>query len=261
MSHPDGSAIGTQSVRISNSDNSLVWVIPTSGSGLTGSGFGSPLSLGSSTFSLGTESTSAIPLVRGQSSTADSFLSTASTASFTATTDAVDNTVEISPDGTSWIAVPIVETGANSSTFVGTIGFDGTAARVTTNTSTLNSTSIFADSTGTSTIIFQGTAGTDYPALASVFGTGSVVRVSDGSFSDIREITGVASDRLTVTKMTNTGFYTPWKTFVQVIGNDMSTGRLDTVSGSELFRIGGFTGGTYRIRYNDAISVAECQNI
>ena len=254
LSHPDGSAIGTQSVRISKSDNSLVWVIPTSGSGLTGSGFGSPLSLGSSTFSLGTESTSAIPLVRGQSSTADSFLSTASTASFTATTDAVDNTVEISPDGTSWIAVPIVETGANSSTFVGTIGFDGTAARVTTNTSTLNSTSIFADSTGTSTIIFQGTAGTDYPALASVFGTGSVVRVSDGSFSDIREITGVASDRLTVTKMTNTGFYTPWKTFVQVIGNDMSTGRLDTVSGSELFRIGGFTGGTYRIRYNDALN-------
>src|SRR3989339_9451 len=107
-----------------------------------------------SPFSLGTESVSTVPLVRGSSSGATSFLSSASTSSFVARLDGLDNTVEISPDGTRWISVPIVETGANSSTFVGTIGFDYTAARLTTDTS-LSVTSVISDFTGTSTLIFS----------------------------------------------------------------------------------------------------------
>ena len=253
ISHPDGSRIGTQTVRISNSDNSLVWVVPTSGSGVTASGFGDPTGgVGSATFSLGTRSTSAIPLVKGASATADSFLASASTASFVITADAVDNTVEISPDGTYWFAVPVVETGVNSSTFIGTIGFDTTAARITTST-TRTVAQTFSDFTGTTTITFD--SGTT-SNLTSDVGTGSVVRVSDGTFSEVREVTGVTGTTLSVTKMSNSSFFTPWKTWVQVVGNDMSTDRADTVSGTSLFRIGGFYGATYRIRYNDALNAS-----
>jgi len=243
LSHPDGSGVGTQTIRISNSDNSLVWVVPTS---LTGT-FQSPTSFGSTTVSLGTQSTATIPLVKGSTGDAKSFLGGASTSSFVATLDAVDDTVEISPDGTHWIAVPIVETGVNSSTFVGTIGFDCTAARLTTDT-TKTAAQTFSDFTGTSTITFF-----DSPTLTSSIGTGSVVRISDGSFSEIREVTGVTNTVLTVTKMSNSSFFTPWKTWIQVVGNDMSTDRVAAESGSNIFHIGGFYGATYRVRFNEAL--------
>ena len=260
LSHPDGNKVGTQSIRISNSDNSIVWIVPNTYGNIGTLGFGDQLTSGSSSFRLGTQSTSVSPLValtKGASADATSLLSGAGASSFTATTDAVNGTVEISPDGTHWVAVPITETGVNSSTFVGTIGFDFTAARVTINTSTANSATIFSDQTGTSSIIFS--AANDNmsaPNLARTMGTGSVVRISDGLFSEFREVTGVAGLTLSVTKMTNTGLFTPWKTWVQVVGNDMSSTREDTVSGSKLFRIGGYFGATYRIRYNDELNTS-----
>ncbi len=250
VSHPDGFAVGTQTVRISNTDNSLVWMVPSS---LTGT-FRSPLSVGSTTFSLGTETVSTVPLVRGSSSTANSFLSSATTASFVATLDGLDNTVEISPDGTRWITVPIVETGANSATFVGTIGFDDTRVRLTTNTST-SITSLITDSTGTSTLIFQDsdTVGD----ISTFIGTGSVLRIFDGTTQEFAEVCSSAATNLSITKLSNSTAFDPDKTWVQVIGNDMMPERLDTVSGTSLFRIGAICGGTYRIRYNDALGASN----
>ena len=251
LSHPDGSAIGTQTIRIAKTDNSLVWMVPASLASASSDRFQNPLSAGSATFSLGTESVSTIPLIKGSSSDADSFLrSLASTSSFVATLDGLDNTVEISPDGTHWISIPIVETGANSSTFVGTIGFDCTAARITTSTIVTAST-IFSDFTGTSSITFSSEGGNT--TLTSIIGTGSVVRISDGTFAEVKEVTGVSGSVLSVEKLRNSSFYTPWKTWVQVVGNDLDNNRLDTTSaGTSVFRIGGFYGATYRIRYNDA---------
>lgn len=254
LQHQDGSRVGTQSVRISSTDGSLIWVVPNSLSDST-YGFRDPLTPGSSSFKLGTQATSALPLIaltKGNSTSAQSTLSSANANSFVATTDAVAGTVEISPDGTHWVAVPITETGINSSTFVGTIGFDFTAARVTTNSNTANTTSIFTDFTGTSSIIFQSPM--DSTSLARTIGTGSVVRISDGIYKEFREVTGVSGTTLSVTKMQNTGFYTPWKTWVQVVGNDMEPNRADTISGTQLFRIGGYFGATYRVRYNDALN-------
>lgn len=155
LQHQDGSRVGTQSVRISSTDGSLIWVVPNSLSDST-YGFRDPLTPGSSSFKLGTQATSALPLIaltKGNSTSAQSTLSSANANSFVATTDAVAGTVEISPDGTHWVAVPITETGINSSTFVGTIGFDFTAARVTTDT-TLTRTTAFSDSTDYTTITF-----------------------------------------------------------------------------------------------------------
>lgn len=243
VSHPDGFGVGTQSVRISNADNSLVWVVPTSAGT-----FLDPLSSGVTSFALGTESVSAIPLVRGSSSDADSFLSSAGTSSFVATLDAVNNSVEISPDGTRWISVPIHETGANSSTFVGTIGFDYTAVRLTTSTSK-SITTLISDFTGTSTILFDSTLGTD---TSNVIGTGSVVRILDGSNQEYAEVCSVGTSSVSVTKLANSTAFIPSKTWVQVIGNDMN--RLNTISdGTVISRIGGICDGTYRVRYNDAL--------
>ncbi|MEP9412163.1 MAG: hypothetical protein HRF42_12350, partial [Candidatus Brocadia sp.] len=255
VSHPDGFAVGTQTVRISNTDNSLVWMVPTS---LTGT-FQSPLSPGSTTFSLGTESVSTVPLVRGSSSTAQSFLTSATTSSFVATLDGLDNTVEISPDGTRWISIPIVETGANSATFVGTIGFDDTRVRLTTNTST-SITTFIQDHTGTSTLIFStgsvDTRFSDANRLDSFIGTGSVVRIFDGTSQEFAEVCSPGSTSLTVTKLSNSTAFDPDSTWVQVIGNDMMTQRLDTVNPT-IFRIGGFCGATYRVRYNDAVGAGN----
>jgi hypothetical protein len=211
----------------------------------------SPLFTGSTTFHLGTESTSTIPLVRGASSDANNFLSVASTSSFVATLDGLDNTVEISPDGTHWISIPMVETGVNSSTFVGTIGFDYTAVRLTTNTST-SIASLISGFTGTDTIIFQdgGFAGN---GLRDFIGTGSIIRIFDGTSEDFAEVCSPGVTTLSVTKLDNAWIFYPSKTWVQVVGNDMTEDRLDTVSGTEVFRIGGFNGATYRIRYNDAV--------
>ncbi|MCF6147828.1 MAG: hypothetical protein E3K37_04125 [Candidatus Kuenenia sp.] len=255
LSHQDGSKVGTQSVRISNADSTLVWEISNSFSGTGTYGFGDPLgAAGSSSFKLGTQATSAFPLIaltKGDSSTAESTLTGATTNSFIATADAVSGTAEISPDGTHWIAVPVTETGINSSTFIGTVGFDFVAARVTTSSATTNANT-FADFTGTSSITFEGPMTADY--LARTIGTGSVVRISDGIYKEFREVAGVSGLTLSVTKMSNTGFYTPWKTWVQVVGNDMDPNRADTVSGTQLFRIGGYMGATYRVRYNDALN-------
>ncbi|HHT9113206.1 MAG: carboxypeptidase regulatory-like domain-containing protein [Planctomycetes bacterium] len=253
LSHPDGFAVGTQTVRIASTDNTYVWMVPNS---LTGT-FQSPLSSGSTTFALGTQSVSTVPLVRGSSSGATSFLSSASTSSFVATLDGLDNTVEISPDGTRWISVPIVETGANSSTFMGTIGFDYTAARLTTDTS-LSVTSVISDYTGTSTLIFDSTSGyTTNNRLDSFIGTGSVVRIFDGSVQEFAEVTSPGPTSLSVTKLSNSTAFTPKNMWVQVIGNDMVTQRLDTNSaGTEYFRIGGYYGATYRLRYNDAVGAS-----
>jgi len=259
IAYPNGTAVGTQTIRISNTDNSLVWVVPTSISGATGVGpvntFNIPGGLdttsdavGSTTFSLGTQTISTIPLVRGTAGNAKTLLSSASTSSFIATTNGLDNTVEISPDGTHWISIPVVESTIDSGSFVGTLGFDFTAARVTTNSATTNTTAVFSDAAGTSTITFSGSNAN----LGSVIGTGSVVRISDGTFNEVREVTRVTSNSLAVTKMSNTAYYTPWKTWVQVVGLDMASERLDTVSGSDVFRIGGYKGATYRLRYNDA---------
>ena len=227
------------------SDNGLVWMVPASA--LTSQ---SPLDTGSTSVSLGTSAVSGIPLVKGSAGDAKSLLNTASTSDFVATLDGLDNTLEISPDNTHWVSIPITEAGANTSTFIGTIGFDFTAVRVTTNSSTTNTTIVFSDATGTSTITISGGPTT----LSSVIGTGSVVRVSDGIYSEIREVTSVSGSTLSVTKLSNTSYYTPWKTWVQVIGNDMDTGRGQTLSSdSVIFRIGGYKGATYRIRYNDAV--------
>ncbi len=250
LSHPDGSRVGTQTVRISSTDNTYVWMVPNS---LTGT-FQDPLTSGSTTFSLGTQSVSSVPLIRGTSSGADSFLSSASTSSFVARLDGLDNTVEISPDGTRWISVPIVETGANSSTFVGTIGFDYTAARLTTDTS-LSVTSVISDFTGTSTLVFT-SAG--YSDLSSFIGTGSVVRIFDGSVQEFAEVCSPGATTLSVTKLSNSTAFTPKNTWVQVIGNDMMTERLDTnAAGTVYFRLGGYYGGTYQVRYNDAVGASN----
>ena len=254
LSHPDGSRVGTQTVRISSTDNTYVWMVPNTLTSI----FQDPLTSGSTTFSLGTQSVSTVPLVRGSSSGADSFLSSASTSSFVATLNGLDNTVEISPDGTQWISVPIVETGANSSTFVGTIGFDYTAARLTTNTA-LSVTSVISDYTGTSTLIFDSTSGySTTDRLDSFIGTGSVIRVFDGSVQEFAEVTSPGATSLTVTKLSNSTAFTPKNTWVQVVGNDMMTQRLDTNSaGTEYFRIGGYYGATYRFRYNDAVGASN----
>ncbi|MBE7445569.1 MAG: carboxypeptidase regulatory-like domain-containing protein [Planctomycetia bacterium] len=243
VSHPDGSGVGTQSVRISNTDNSFVWVVPTSAGT-----FSDPLSSGVTTFSLGTETVSAIPLVKGVSADADSFLSSANTSSFVATLDGTNNSVEISPDGTRWVSVPIYETGANSSTFVGTVGFDYTAVRLTTNTSK-SITTLISDFTGTSSILFDGTLDT---SASNVIGTGSVVRILDGSSQEFAEVCSVGTSSVSVTKLANSTAFIPSRTWVQVIGNDMA--RLDTLTdGTVISRIGGICNGTYRVRYNDAL--------
>ena len=247
VSTPDGYQVGSTTVRISSLDNTYVWMVPT-GASSSYAKYGSPIVAGSSSFSLGTESVSPIPLVRGSTSGATSFLSSASTSSFIATLDGLNNTVEISPDGTHWISIPIIETGGNSGTFVGTIGFDYTAARLTTNTST-SVTSVISDYTGTTTLSFDST----YTRLDSFIGTGSVVRIFDGATQEFTEVTSPSDTVLTVKKLSNSTAYDPDKTWVQVIGNDMSTGRLDTVSSKEVFRVGGYFGATYRVRYNDAV--------
>ncbi len=256
IAYPNGTAVGTQTIRISNTDNSLVWIVPTTISGASSTGpvntFNVDIStvsdaVGSTTFSLGTQTISTIPLVRGTAGNAKTLLSSASTSSFIATTNGLDNTVEISPDGTHWISIPVVESTIDSGSFVGTLGFDFTAARVTTNSATTNTTAVFTDAAGTSTITFS----SDSADLSSVIGTGSVVRISDGTFNEVREVTRVTGHVLAVTKMSNTAYYTPWKTWVQVVGHDMASERLDTVSGSDVFRIGGYKGATYRLRYND----------
>ncbi|MBI2471657.1 MAG: carboxypeptidase regulatory-like domain-containing protein [Planctomycetes bacterium] len=255
VAHPDGTGVGTQTVRISSTDNTYVWVVPNS---LT-STFQSPLSIGSTTFSLGTQSVSSVPLVRGSSSGADSFLSSASTSSFVATLDGLDNTVEISPDGTRWVSVPIVETGANSSSFVGTIGFDYTAVRLTTDTS-LSVTAVISDYTGTSTLVFTnaGLPSTAGGGLQTFIGTGSVVRIFDGSVQEFAEVCSPGDTTLSVTKLSNSTAFTPKNTWVQVVGNDMMTQRLDTNSaGTEYFRIGGYFGATYRVRYNDSTGASN----
>jgi len=239
LSHVDGSLIGTQSIRISSTDQTYVWVVPTSGGGVS---FGDPTSAGSIAVSLGTQSVSNVPLVRGSSSEADDFLSSASTSSFEATLNGLDNTVEISPDGTRWVSVPMVESGGNTGTFVGTIGFDTTAARLTTDT-TKSASDLLTDFSGTTTIKIDTGA-----AVTSFIGTGSVVRIADDAFSEFSEVTGVAGTEITVAKLSNSSFFTPWKTWVQVIGNDMMTQRLDDGK----FKIGGFHDATYRLRYNDS---------
>ena len=255
VSHPDGFQVGTQTVRISSTDNTYVWMVPTS---VFSQGTGSTI-IGSTTFSLGTQSVSSVPLLRGTSSGADSFLSSASTSSFLARLDGLDNSVEISPDGTRWISIPIVETGANSSTFVGTIGFDYTAVRLTTDTS-LSVTSVITDFTGTSTLTFTnaGLPPTAGGGLQTFIGTGSVVRIFDGSVEEFAEVCSVADTTLSVTKLSNSTAYTPKNTWVQVIGDDMSTARRDSNSAGTVFsRIGGYFGGTYRVRYNDAVGASN----
>ena len=256
LSHPDGFAIGTQTIRIAKTDNTLVWMVPSSLASVSSDRFQNSLSAGSSTFSLGTESVSTIPLVKGSSSNADSFLGSAITSSFVATLDGVNNTVEISPDGTRWVSIPIVETEANSSTFVGTIGFDTTAIRLTTNTSILIN-SLISDFTGTSTLFFQdGDLAGD--GLQTFIGTGSVIRIFDGSTQEFAEVCSPGLTTLSVTKLSDSTAFDPDKTWIQVIGNDMMTQRLDTASdGTELFRIGGYFGATYRIRYNDAVDASN----
>lgn len=247
VSHPDGFGVGTQSVRISNTDNTLVWVVPNSAGT-----FKNPLTSGVTSFSLGTESVSSIPLVKGSSSDANSFLSSASTSSFVATLDGVDNTVEISPDGTHWVSVPVVETGANSATFVGTVCFDYTAARLTTSTSK-SITTLISDYSGTSTILFDGTFSAD---VSSIIGTGSVVRIFDGSSQEFKEVCSSGGTTISVTKLSNSTIFNPSKTWVQVVGNDMS--RTETLSdGTDVCRIGGICNGTYRVRYNDALGVGN----
>lgn len=255
VSYPDGTVVGTQTVRIASSDQTYVWMVPTSVFSITGTPTAS-VSIGSTTFSLGTQTVSSVPLVRGTSSGADSFLSSASTSSFLARLDGLDNTVEISPDGTRWVSVPIVETGANSSTFVGTIGFDYTAARLTTDTS-LSVTSVISDFTGTSTLVFTNAGFSNTDRLDSFIGTGSVVRIFDGSVQEFAEVTSPSGTTLSVTKLSNSTGFTPKNTYVQVIGNDMMTQRLDTTSGGTVFfRIGGYLGGTYQVRYNDAVGAS-----
>jgi len=251
LSHPDGSGVGTQTIRISNTDNTYVWMVPnTLGTFLT------PLSSGITSISLGTQSVSTVPLIRGSSSGADSFLSSASTSSFVATLDGLDNTVEISPDGTRWVSIPIVETGANSSTFTGTIGFDYTAVRLTTSTSA-SITTLITDSTGTSTIILN-SSNFSYGSISSFIGTGSVVRIFDGSTQEFAEVCSADSTSLSVTKLSNATAFDPDKTWIQVIGNDMITDRLDTNSAdTEYFRLGGYYGATYRFRYNDAVGASN----
>ena len=246
LSFPDGTSIGSQTsaVRISNSGNTLVWVLPTNAT-VVGSG-NARGTAGSVTFSLGTQTVDTNTLVKGSSADAKSFLGSANTSSFVATLDGLGNTVEISPDGTRWVAVPVAETGVNSSTFVGTIGFDWTAVRITTDT-TKTASNTFSDYTGTSTIIFHPVSTL---VLGNMIGTGSVVRVADDAFSEFAEVTRVAGTELGVTKLSNSAYYTPWKTFVGVVGNDMDTARIE----SNVFYIGGYHKATYRVRYNDQLN-------
>ncbi len=258
VTSPDGRQVGSTTIRISSTDNTYVWMVPTGASSSFAS-YGSPLVAGSSSFSLGTQSVNTIPLVRGSSSGADSFLSSASTSSFKVTLDGLDNTVEISPDGTRWVSVPIVETGANSSTFVGTIGFDYTAARLTTDTS-VSVTTVISDSTGTSTLFFNSSFFSSTARLDSFIGTGSVVRIFDGTTQEFAEVCSPSDTTLSVTKLSNSTAFDPDKTWVQVVGNDMMTSRIDTTadsSGSSVFRIGGYYGATYRFRYNDAVGASN----
>ncbi len=246
LKHVDGFEVGAQAIRISNTSNSLVWMVPN-----TAGIFGNPLTSGSITVSLGTESVSSVPLVRGDSTAANSFLESASTASFVATLDGLDNTVEISPDGTHWISVPIEEEGANTGTFVGTIGFDYTALRLTTSTTT-SVTTLISDHTGTTTIKFENPVAAA-GRVDSVIGTGSVVRVFDGTTEEFTEVCSPTNTTLSVKKLAKSTAYDPDKTYVQVIGNDMMTQRIETTDGTVIARIGAICGGTYRIRYNDAI--------
>ena len=251
LQHPDGFLIGTQTIRISNTSNSLVWMVPTS-AGI----FGAPTTAGSINIALGTESVSAIPLVKGDSAAADSALTSATTSSFVATLDGLDNTVEISPDGTHWISVPIVETGANSSTFVGTIGFDYTALRLTTNTAT-SVTALIDDDTGTTTITFANPVAAAGFAnggrVSAAIGTGSVVRIFDGTTQEFTEVCSAGDTTLSVKKLANSTAYDPDKTYVQVVGNDMMPQRVETIDDTVISRIGGYCGATYRIRYNDQV--------
>ncbi|MCF6148873.1 MAG: hypothetical protein E3K37_09455 [Candidatus Kuenenia sp.] len=233
VSHQDGFSVGTQSIRISNTDNTYVWMVPTS----LADTFGNPLSSGSITFSLDTQTISTVPLVNGSSSDADDFLTTATTASFIATLDGLDNSVEISPDGTHWISVPITETSVNSSTFTTYVGFNYKTIRLTTNTS-LSVTNVISDFTGTSTLFFpDGNLSGDVSIL---IGTGSVVRVFDGTTQEFVEVASPGATTLSVSKLSCSSAYDPDKTWVQLIGNDRSA------------TIGGYYGATYRIRYNDA---------
>ena len=90
------------------------------------------------------------------------------------------------------------------------------------------------------------------------------MRISDGTFSEFREVIGVTGSSLTVEKMSNSSFLTPWKTWVQVVGNDMGgnagTERTETISAKDIFRIGGYFGATYRFRYNDAVAAGTSGN-
>nr|CAJ72259.1 protein with unknown function [Candidatus Kuenenia stuttgartiensis] len=254
LSFKDGTSVGTSSaIRVSNTDNSLVWIIPKDpSSGYIGTPGTRSSSAGSATFTLGTQSVDTNALMKGASSAAKSFLSSATTSSFVATLDGLGDTVEISPDGTRWIAIPVTETGANSATFVGTVGFDYTAARVTTDT-TLTRTTAFSDSTDYTTITFANSEFNSTNRLDSFIGTGSVVRVRDDFSQEFQEVVSVAGSTMVVTKLASSTSFTPYKTWIQVIGNDMTTAREDTLSnGAKVFRIGGFFGATYRIRYNDA---------
>ena len=235
LQHVDGFGIGTQTIRISNTSNSLVWMVPTS-AGI----FGAPTATGSISVALGTESVSSVPLVRGDSTAANSFLGSASTDSFVATLDGLDNTVEISPDGTHWISIPIEEAGANTSTFIGTVGFDYTALRLTTNTTT-SVTTLISDFTGTTTIKFA-TPVSGAGRVDAVIGTGSVVRIFDGTTEEFTEVCSTADTTLSVKLLANSTAYDPDKTYVQVIGNDMMTQRMETIDGTVLSRIGAICG-------------------
>ncbi|MCR4293114.1 MAG: hypothetical protein NUV76_09595 [Candidatus Kuenenia sp.] len=248
ISHPDGYALSAQQVRIASTDNVYVWIVPNT----LEDTFKNALTTGSIEVVLGTGTDGGAALVRGDASRVGSFLSTASTASFAAALDGLNNTVEISPDGTHWISIPMAETSEDSGTFAGTIGFDYTALRLTTD-STQNISTLITSANGVTTITFpDGNLGGN--GVQSVIGTGSVVRISDGTQQQCAEVTSVNSTKLYVTTLSDTPNYTPDKTWVQVIGNDMMPERIDaTGEGLNLFRIGGYFGATYRLRYNDAM--------
>ena len=248
ISHPDGYALSAQSVRIASVDNVYVWMVANT----LEDTFKNSLTAGSIEVVLGAGTGSGAALVRGDASEAETFLSLASTSSFVATLDGLDNTVEISPDGTYWVSIPMAETSEDSGTFAGTIGFDYTALRLTTD-STKSISTLISLANGITTLTFpDGNFGGN--GIQSVIGTGSVVRISDGTQQQFAEVTSVNSTQLNVTALSNTSQYTPDKTWVQVIGNDMMPERIDTTAGgTELFRIGGHFGATYRVRYNDAL--------
>ena len=63
---------------------------------------------------------------------------------------------------------------------------------------------------------------------------------------------------MTVTKLSNPTAFDPDNTWVEVIGNDMVTERIDSNSaGVQFMRIGALYGGTYRVRYNDAAGASN----